>query len=80
MILVYGGEILVAGPGSKIVEANLRAVAVVLKFPSMESPQSWYDFPGYQEIISLRTDNTVGHQTFAQLLGNYGEFIGSIGA
>lgn len=65
MILAYGGEILVAGPGSKIVEGNPGAITVVLKFASMESLRSWYDSPEYQEIISLRTDNTTGGVVFA---------------
>jgi uncharacterized protein (DUF1330 family) len=65
MILAYGGEILVAGPGSKIVEGKPGAVTVVLKFPSMESLHNWYDSAEYQEIISLRTDNTEGGVVFA---------------
>ena len=41
------------------------AVTVVLKFPSMEALRGWYDSPEYQEIISLRTDNTEGGMVFA---------------
>ena len=59
-ILAHGGEVLVAGPGSQIVEGNLGAITVVLKFPSMEALRGWYDSPEYQEIIHLRTDNTEG--------------------
>lgn len=60
-ILSHGGEILVAGPGSKPVEGSPGAVTVVLKFPSMEALQGWYDSPEYQQIISLRSDNTERH-------------------
>ena len=65
MILAYGGEILVAGPGSEIVEGSPGAITVVLKFPSMEALRGWYDSADYQAIISLRTDNTKGGVVFA---------------
>jgi uncharacterized protein (DUF1330 family) len=65
-ILSHGGEILVAGRGSKLIEGTLSANTVVVKFPSMEALQGWYDSPEYAEIISLRTDNTEGHLVFAE--------------
>ena len=64
-ILVHGGEILVAGPGSEAVEGNPGQVTVVLKFPSKDALRGWYDSPEYQEIIHLRTDNTEGSMVFA---------------
>jgi len=64
-ILSHGGQILVAGPGSEVVEGNPGAITVVLKFPSMEALRGWYDSPEYQKIISLRTDNTEGGMVFA---------------
>lgn len=64
-IASHGGEILVAGPGSEIVEGSPGAITVVLKFPSMDALRGWYDSPEYQEIISLRTDNTEGGMVFA---------------
>ncbi len=64
-ILAHGGEILVAGPGSRAVEGSPGAVTVVLRFPTMEALQGWYDSPEYQAIIALRTDNTEGHLVFA---------------
>jgi uncharacterized protein (DUF1330 family) len=36
-IVAHGGEILVAGPGSEVVEGNPGLVTVVLKFPSKEA-------------------------------------------
>jgi uncharacterized protein (DUF1330 family) len=65
-ILAHGGEFLVAGRGGKLIEGTLTANTVVLKFPSMEALQAWYDSPEYTEIISLRTDNTEGHLVFAE--------------
>jgi uncharacterized protein (DUF1330 family) len=64
-ILNHGGEILVAGPGSEIIEGTAGSITVVLKFPSMEALRGWYDSSEYQEIIALRTDNTEGGLVFA---------------
>ena len=60
-----GGELLVAGPGSEVVEGNLGAMTVLVKFPSMKALRRWYESPEYQEIKSLRTDNTEGGLVFA---------------
>ncbi len=65
-VLAHGGEILVAGPGAKAVEGNPGAITVVLKFPSMDALQGWYDSPEYQKVLKLRTDNTEGHLVFAE--------------
>ncbi len=67
-ILSHGGEILVAGPGSEIIEGTAGAVTVVLKFPSMEALRGWYDSSEYQEIIAFRTENTMGSVVFANEL------------
>lgn len=64
-ILSHGGEILVAGPGTEIVEGSPGAVTVVLKFPSMGALKGWYESAEYQEIIKLRTENTEGGLVFA---------------
>ena len=64
-LAAHGGEILVAGPGSELVEGDPGSVTVVVKFPSMDDLRSWYDSPEYQEIIHLRTDNTEGSVVFA---------------
>lgn len=64
-IAAHGGEILVAGPGSEPIEGEPDPVTVVLRFPSKEALQAWYDSPEYQEIIHLRTDNTEGFVVFA---------------
>ena len=62
----HGGEILVAGPESKPIEGTPRAVTVVLRFPSTQALEGWYDSEEYQQIINLRTDNTEGHLVFAE--------------
>lgn len=60
-----GGGLLVAGPGSEVVKGDLGAMTVVVKFPSMQASRRWYESPKYQEIKSLRTDNTEGALVFA---------------
>ncbi len=64
-IVRHGGEILVAGPGSEIIEGNPGAATVILRFPSMEVLRGWYESSEYQQIIGLRTDNTKGSVVFA---------------
>lgn len=64
-VFSHGGEILVAGPGSEIIEGSPGAASVVLKFPSMEALRGWYNSSEYQKIIKLRTDNTEGSVIFA---------------
>ncbi|MDX1440525.1 MAG: DUF1330 domain-containing protein [Rubricoccaceae bacterium] len=65
-ILSRRGEILVAGPCGKPVEGTPAEMTVVLRFPSMDALQDWYDSPEYREIINLRVDNTEGHMVFAE--------------
>lgn len=64
-IASHGGEILVAGTDAKPVEGEPRAATVVVRFPSMESLERWYDSAEYQRIVGLRRDNTEGHLLFA---------------
>lgn len=65
-ILTHGGEILVAGPGGRPVEGSPGEVTVVLRFPSMDALQGWYDSPEYRRIVDLRRDSTEGHMVFAE--------------
>jgi len=64
-IISQGGEILVAGEGSEIVEGTPGSVTVVVKFPSKEALRKWYDSEEYQAIIHHRIDNTEGGMIFA---------------
>jgi len=65
-IFSQGGEILVAGEGSEVVEGTPGSVTVVLKFPSKQALRSWYDSAEYQAIVHLRIDNTEGGLVFAE--------------
>ncbi len=64
-IVSHGGKILVAGPNATPKEGNPGGVTVVLEFPTREALEGWYDSAEYQDIISLRTDNTEGALVFA---------------
>lgn len=64
-ILAHGGEILVAGADAEAVEGAPGDVTVVLRFPSRDTLQGWYDSPEYRAIMHLRTESTEGHLVFA---------------
>jgi len=53
----YGGEFVVRGKFNSILvgSANHHAVAVV-KFPSMDALNAWYNSPEYQAIVPLRIE------------------------
>ena len=56
----HGAEILVADYDSQKLEGNPGSVTIVIKFESKEAVNAWYSSSEYQEIIGLRTDNSVG--------------------
>ena len=62
----YGGEYVFADPNSVSVEGNSEHLTVVLRFPSMDKLQGWYNSPEYQEVLPLRTENSEGIVVFAQ--------------
>ncbi len=65
-IQAHGGEILVAGPGSEVVEGSPEPVTVVVRFPSRQAARDWYDSPEYQAIIHHRLNNTEGSMVLAE--------------
>ena len=65
MIMASGGEVLVADPESETVEGQARSMTVVLKFPSKEAANAWYQSDEYGKIKGLRTDNTEGIVTLS---------------
>jgi len=51
----YGGEVIVANDAFDVLEGNYsRQRAVILKFPSMEKAQAFYDSEEYAPMITLR--------------------------
>jgi uncharacterized protein (DUF1330 family) len=56
----YGGRFLVHGATVEVVEGPWPGTIVIIGFPGMAEARAWYDSPGYQEILPLRTDNIDG--------------------
>jgi uncharacterized protein (DUF1330 family) len=56
----HGAEILVAGSSGDVREGDPGEHTVVLRFPSKEAAQGWYDSKEYQDVVHLRTDNSRG--------------------
>ena len=56
----YGGRFLVHGAKPSPLEGDFKGDLVVIAFPDMENARSWYDSPGYREILPLRLRNAVG--------------------
>jgi uncharacterized protein (DUF1330 family) len=58
ILMKYQTEILVADPGARSIEGQSRQVNVVLKFPTEEAMQAFYDDPEYQPLKALRIRTT----------------------
>jgi uncharacterized protein (DUF1330 family) len=44
----------------EVLEGDWPGVLVVIGFPDLATARAWYDSPGYQEILPLRTRNSDG--------------------
>jgi uncharacterized protein (DUF1330 family) len=55
----YGGKWLVLGTPDDVLEGAWPGSVVLMEFPDRGAAQAWYRSPAYQQIIRLRTDNTV---------------------
>ena len=51
-------KVVVADYESEPLEGEPQSVSVVLRFDSKSAARAWYNSPEYQEIVSLRTNNT----------------------
>jgi len=56
----YGAEILVADEDAQAREGKPGQHTVVVKFPSMEAANAFYDSEEYQRVLHYRTDNSHG--------------------
>ncbi len=57
----YGGKILAAND-AEVREGTIPHLRTVVgEFPSLEQARAWYESEGYQAIIGLRKNATVGH-------------------
>jgi uncharacterized protein (DUF1330 family) len=55
----YGGKWLVLGAENEPMEGAWPGSVVLMEFPDMDSAKAWYQSPEYQEIVHLRTENTI---------------------
>ena len=56
----YGGEYIVRGGETTIIEGNWTYPrTVVIKFPSYEKALEWYNSEEYQPVKQIRLDNAV---------------------
>lgn len=56
----YGGRFLVHGKTPQLVDGTLPGAVVIIEFPDLATARAWYDSPGYQAILPLRTRNAEG--------------------
>ena len=70
----FGAELMAPMPedlvmGGKVVhrEGDFKPTRVVIvKFPSMEKAQAWYDSPEYQAVVGFRLAGSEGSLFFAE--------------
>lgn len=60
----FGGRFHVHGSEIEVIEGAWPGHLIVIGFPDRESARGWYRSPAYQEILSLRTDNSEGDVIF----------------
>ena len=56
----FGGRFLVHGPTVHVMEGEWPGTIVILEFPAADAARGWYESPGYQAILHLRTDHIDG--------------------
>lgn len=54
----FGGRFIVHGGELTPREGEWDGSVVIIEFPSRQAANDWYDSPGYQAILRLRTDNS----------------------
>ena len=54
----HGAEIIAADFSAKVVEGPASSVQVILKFPSEEDAERWYNDPEYVEVRKIRLTTT----------------------
>lgn len=59
-LVPFDGRFLIHGGRAHVLEGDWRGDLIVIEFPSLEQARNWYQSPGYQQILRLRTDNAVG--------------------
>jgi uncharacterized protein (DUF1330 family) len=55
----YGGRFIVHGGPADVREGANPGDVIILEFPDRARAVRWYESPGYQKILPLRTENAV---------------------
>jgi uncharacterized protein (DUF1330 family) len=56
----FGGRFIAHGPQVTVFEGEWPGTVVIIEFPDRDATVSWYESPGYQAILPLRTNNIDG--------------------
>ena len=65
----YGAELLYRGKAARALNGtNDHAIAVIVKFPSIEKINDWYDSDAYQPLKALRDEGTDMQMTSYEVL------------
>lgn len=57
----YNGRFLVHGEKAEVVEGEFEGYIIIIEFPDIDRARAWYHSDAYQEIVSLRTNNSEGY-------------------
>lgn len=52
----HGGEFICRGPATTLAGESSQKVMVILKFPTKQAAQDWYDSSEYQALIPTRLE------------------------
>jgi uncharacterized protein (DUF1330 family) len=65
----YGGKWLALDQPVQVEEGTWPGSVVLMEFPDMDTATEWYHSPEYQEILHLRTDNTISDLVLVDPVG-----------
>jgi uncharacterized protein (DUF1330 family) len=65
----YGGKWLVLDADVQVMEGEWPGSVVLMEFPDMDTAKRWYHSPEYQQILRLRTDNTISDLVLVDAVG-----------
>jgi uncharacterized protein (DUF1330 family) len=64
-----GGRFIVHGGEAGVLEASWPGHLIVIEFPDRGRASAWYNSGAYQEIVTLRTDNSESDVVMADGVG-----------
>ncbi|TIQ33890.1 MAG: DUF1330 domain-containing protein [Mesorhizobium sp.] len=60
----FGGRFVIHGGEVEVVENSWPGHVIVIEFPDSQHVRDWYRSPAYQQILALRTGNSVSDVIF----------------